>query len=217
MTTSLTFQTVEDELLSTVANEMASEYQDIAKLAATDMTAFMSALANIDVRKRATVKERLDKAVAEQKAKTEADLKVGEVFGGLLLDSFKTMLKARPDIDGKPGDSFLTQAGKLSTVPSIILRIDRADAGKGPFGDATIIIGKVTQAGNSRGGTGRVHKITVTKQGETEAKDYVSMSQAWKTLMPGKPEPTEEVGGKPSKTRKVGIAGLTAAGHVVAS
>ena len=78
-------------------------------------------------------------------------------------------------------------------------------------------MGKVTSLGNSRGGTGRVHKVTVTKQGETEPKDYVSMSAAWKALMPGKPEPTEDVGGKPSKTRKVGIAALTAAGHVVAS
>ena len=206
-------QTVLEEISAQVAQEMQSEFERVTKEHAGNMPAMIAALGTVQAQVAATAKERHSVLVKEVAAKREAQQAVADVFGGLLLDSFKASLAVvQPDtqVDGKTvkGESLQAMAEKLDTVPSIIIRMDRADAGKGKFGAPTIVLGKVTQLGTGSSGT-RNHRLTVN------GTEHASVSIAWKAVMQDTPQPSEVVGGKESKTRKVAIAALKEAGHTV--
>jgi len=98
----------------------------------------------------------------------------------------------------------------LQTAGDLVCRLSKAD---GKF-VVTTTLGGLQKLGSNGNGTGRSgprnHKITV------DGKQFDTVSQAWKEVMGSVPQPTQQVGGKDSKTRAAALDGFKAAGKVVA-
>ena len=225
MTTSTPTQTVLEGLQAEVSQTMQKEYQKAAQI--QDPSEMVKAIQEVTAKVNTLAKTRYNKLVTDRKTKADQEKLVAGVFQGVMLDAFKTVWASVPEdtvetvTEGNKeiqrpvkGKSLKQMAGELSTVPSFIFRVDRADAGNGALGEPTVVLGSVKVLGSGGTGNTRSHKITV------DDKEYVSVNQAWKAIMvtlDGKviEQPTEEVGGKQSKTRKAAIAGFKAAGKNV--